>query len=181
LWAVAAASAGLGAARVRAGARARLLAGGAAVSVVLLLDDLFQLHKPVVPRELGVPSAVVLLSEAVLVAAFVISQRRAIGATPRPAVRAVSVAFFTLWVAVKALPGFGGTTVIEAGAKFAGVVGWAAYWVGTALDGAHRPALPRPPGTATQSSIQVSTGLEANATRQDGRHGRLHQRSPGGP
>lgn len=133
LWAAAGVVTVLAAVRSAPGARSRLLAGGAVVSGVLLLDDLFQLHKPVIPRHLGVPSAVVLLAEAMLVAALVVGLRRAIAETPRPAVLGVSLAFFALWASVKALPGFGGTTALEAGAKFAGVAGWAAYWVDTAL------------------------------------------------
>lgn len=202
LWASAAVAAGVAARRSRPGGRSRLLAGGAGVSVVLLLDDLFQLHKPVLPRHLGVPSAAVLLAEAGLVALLLVSQRRAIAASPRPAVLGVSVAFFALWVSVKALPGFGGTTVLQAGAKFAGVAGWAAFWLDTALDTARRAAprgsrgTPREPArhpvrgglppwrseTTTQSSIDDPTAdAEAGAGRQGDRHGRQHQRSTGGP
>lgn len=209
LWAAAGVATGLAAVRSAPGARSRLLAGGAVVSGVLLLDDLFQLHKPVIPRHLGVPSAVVLLAEALLVAALVVGSRRAIAETPRPAVLWASLAFFVLWASVKALPGFGSTIVIEAGAKFAGVAGWAAYWVDTALatnrdvgrdptsDPTEVPGSPEdgrkdrrargftsavPSEVATQSSIPFPTpDAEAGARRQGGRHGRQHQRSPGGP
>lgn len=168
LWAVAAGAAATAAVRAWPGARARLLASAAVVSVVLLLDDLFQLHKPVVPRALGIPSAVVLAAEAALLGGMLLFQRRAVASTPRPAVLVVSLAFFALWITVKALPGFGGTTVLQAGAKFAGVAGWTAYWSDVALDTRRRCRRPRERGPATQSSIPV---------RADGRAGLDERRS----
>ena len=38
----------------------RLLAGAGLLTLLMLLDDLFQLHKPVVPDATGLPSPVVL-------------------------------------------------------------------------------------------------------------------------
>ncbi len=155
LWALTAVLTSAAALRARPGARARLLASAGGISVVFVLDDLFQLHKPVIPRELGVPSGAVLVAEAALVGCALVLQRRAVAATPRPAVLAVSVAFFALWVFVKAMPGFGGTVVLEAGAKFAGVAGWAAYWADVAVDRRPREDPARGAALATESSIAV--------------------------
>jgi hypothetical protein len=100
---------------------------GAALGLVLFMDDLWQLHKPVVPDSIGVPSLVVLFMYAALLAIWVLVFRAEIAATEDVGMLAVALAFFALWIACKSGPPFAARTSIEAGAKLAGAFGWAAY------------------------------------------------------
>ncbi len=104
----------------------RLLAGAGLLTLLMLADDLFQLHKPVFPDATGLPSVVLLAVYGLAVAAWVWSNRAAIAATDA-GVLVVALAFFALWIVVKVAPGVPGKTSVAAGAKLCGIAGWAAY------------------------------------------------------
>lgn len=106
--------------------RRRLLAGAGLLTLVMLADDLFQLHKPAFPDATGLPSAVLLAGYALLLATWLWTNRVAIADTDA-GVLLVALAFFALWIVVKVGPDLPGRTSIAAGAKLCGIGGWAAY------------------------------------------------------
>ena len=104
----------------------RLLAGAGLLTLVMLLDDLLQLHKPVIPDATGLPSIAVLAAYALAFVAWVVVNRRAI-VDSDVGVLIVAIAFFALWILVKLGPHTEMKTAVEAGAKLCGIAGWAAY------------------------------------------------------
>ena len=128
VWAAAACLVGVLRARGRPSraASARLLAGAGLLTLLMLADDLFQLHKPVFPDATGLPSIVLLAAYGLAVAAWVWSNRATIADTDA-GVLLVAFAFFALWILVKVGPGVPGRTSVAAGAKLCGIAGWAAY------------------------------------------------------
>jgi hypothetical protein len=108
--------------------RARLLAGAALLSALFLLDDVFQLHKPVVPDWAGVPSAAVLTAYACAVTIWLWTSRREIAQTD-VAILVVTLVFFASWLACKASPLFAARTSMEISLKLCGVAGWTLYAV----------------------------------------------------
>jgi hypothetical protein len=108
--------------------RASLLAGAALLSTLFLLDDLFQLHKPVIPNWAGVPSAAVLTLYACALAIWLLSCRREI-ARSDVAILVVTLVFFAAWFACKASPLFAARTSMEISLKLCGVAGWTLYAV----------------------------------------------------
>jgi hypothetical protein len=108
--------------------RARLLAGAALLSTLFLLDDLLQLHKPVIPDWAGVPSAAVLTMYACALAIWLWTCRREIARTD-VAILAVTLVFFAAWFACKASPLFAARTSMEISLKLCGVAGWTLYAV----------------------------------------------------
>lgn len=109
-----------------------LLAGAGMLTVVMFTDDLFQLHKPVIPEATGVPSALVLAVYAAAFVLWVVANRRAIADTNAPLL-IVAIAFFALWILTKAAPGIPGRIPLSSGAKLCGIAGWATYLTGTAV------------------------------------------------
>jgi hypothetical protein len=107
--------------------RRLFLLTGAALGLVFLVDDLWQLHQPVFPDAVGVPSLVVLAAYAVLFAVWVFSFRSEISATGAVVLLGIALASFALWIACKSGPPFEARTSIESGAKLAGAFGWASY------------------------------------------------------
>ena len=106
--------------------RARLLAGAAGLSALFLLDDTFQLHKPVVPDWTGLPSSAVLASYACLFIVWAWVCRHEIART-EVTILVVTLAFFALWYGCKVASPFAARTSIEISAKLCGVAGWALY------------------------------------------------------
>jgi hypothetical protein len=107
-------------------ARARLLAGAALLSALFLLDDVFQLHKPVVPEWVGVPSVAVLCVYACALAIWLWTCRREIAQTDL-AILVLTLAFFATWFGCKASSPFAARTSMEISLKLCGVAGWALY------------------------------------------------------
>ncbi len=104
----------------------RLLAGAGLLTLLMLLDDLLQLHKPVIPDATGLPSMAVLAAYALAFIAWVGVNRRAI-VDSDVGVLVVTIAFFALWILVKLGPHTEMKTAVGAGAKLCGIAGWAAY------------------------------------------------------
>ena len=133
IWAASACCIGVLAARGRPilDAKRWLLAGAGLLTVVMLADDLFQLHKPVFPDATGLPSVVLLAVYGLAVVAWAWSNRGAITDTDA-GVLVVALAFFALWLLAKVGPENAAKTSIVAGAKLCGIAGWAAYLTLTA-------------------------------------------------
>jgi len=106
--------------------RANLLAGAALLSTLFLLDDLFQLHKPVIPDWVDIPSAAVLSAYACVLAIWLWKCRREIARTD-VAILVVTLVFFAAWFACKAAPLFAARTSMEISLKLCGVAGWTLY------------------------------------------------------
>ncbi len=111
--------------------RRRLLAGAGLLTLLMLADDLFQLHKPVVPDATGVPSAVVLGVYAAAFATWLWVNRAALVDTDL-GVLFVALVFFALWITTKAAPGLPARISVSSGAKLCGIAGWTAYLTRTA-------------------------------------------------
>jgi hypothetical protein len=132
-WAIALVAGFLGArraAREGRAPRARLLVGAAALSALFLLDDTFQLHKPVVPDWSGLPPSAVLASYACLLIVWAWVCRHEIART-EVTILVVTLAFFATWYGCKVASPFAARTSIEISAKLCGVAGWALYVVRT--------------------------------------------------
>ncbi|MGZ8763744.1 MAG: hypothetical protein ACXW2Y_10515 [Acidimicrobiia bacterium] len=104
----------------------QLLAGAGLLTLLMLADDLFQLHKPVFPDATGLPSVLLLAIYGLAVATWAWSNRAAIADTDA-GVLVVALGFFALWILVKVGPGIPGRISVAAGAKLCGIAGWAAY------------------------------------------------------
>jgi len=133
VWAVAACFIGVLATRKHAALAAsrRLLAGAGLLTVIMFVDDLFQVHDPVFPDATGLPAVLLLAVYGIAAAAWAWSNRAALADTDL-GVLAVAVVFFALWIAVKVGPGIPGKIPIASGAKLAGIAGWATYLTRTA-------------------------------------------------
>jgi hypothetical protein len=111
--------------RRREQARFRLLAGSAALSTLLLLDDLFLVHHTLAPQRLGVPEEAVLVSLVLLALGWGFAGRRTLLADPDlPVLLWAALAYATalaIDVAGEAI-GWGG--VREEAAKLTGVAAW---------------------------------------------------------
>ncbi len=136
-WAVAA-TAGFGAAGLaRLGGRrgaARFLAHAGVYSVVLGLDDLFELHVSVAPDTLGIPKpvAVGLLAGSLL--PLLALNRREVLRTRTVVLGASLSALAVALVVDGAGRGTSGALVLEEGFQFLGIVAWAAWLCLTAAD-----------------------------------------------
>lgn len=115
---------------------ARFLAVGAAVTLVLVLDDVFALHSGLLKRTLGVSKSfaqlVVILPAVVWLVAFLPDIRRT-----RSALLGAALASLAGSVLVDVgVGGFTGDTslLIEDGMKFLGILAWAQYFAITSKD-----------------------------------------------
>ncbi|MCP5027386.1 MAG: hypothetical protein GY929_13980 [Actinomycetia bacterium] len=139
-WTVAAAAAAGAAFVARVGGRPRstitFLRGGALVGAMLLVDDLFQVHQRLVPREVGLSKPIVLLIEVVLAGGWVISSYPELKRTRWHLLVMAGGAFFISLVVDQLISGpeAGARILVEDGAKFLGVLAWALYFVRTAGD-----------------------------------------------
>ena len=86
------------------------------LTLVMFVDDLFQLHKPVFPDATGLPSVVLLAVYGLAACAWAWANRRALADTEL-GVLVVAVAFFALWIVVKVGPGIPGQIPIASGAE----------------------------------------------------------------
>jgi hypothetical protein len=99
----------------------------------------------VFPDATGLPSVVLLAVYAVALATWLWTNRAAITDTD-VGVLVVALAFFALWILVKAGPGVPGRTSVAAGAKLCGIAGWAAYLtLSSWKTGRTREPAPAPP------------------------------------
>lgn len=115
-----------------------MLRGGALLSAILLLDDLFQIHILVKPL-LGVPKAGVYAAYLLLTGWWAISQLQEIRRTRALLLSAAGFAFFLSVVVDQTgtkLFGLADSTALlaEDAAKFLGVLAWAQYFVLTSTD-----------------------------------------------
>ncbi|HEY7438850.1 MAG TPA: hypothetical protein VIC35_05590 [Acidimicrobiia bacterium] len=110
----------------------------AAVSAVIALDDLFQLHDP---RVSGLPSYVILGFEIVVIGALLATQRRTL-AQHDIGLLVVTLAAASLWLFAKGSPTLWQHTAIESGSKFAAMIGWGTYVLRAAQRAAHREPIP---------------------------------------
>ncbi len=117
----------------RAGA-ATMLRGGAILSTLLLLDDLFQFHS-VIPNRVGLPKASFYVMYLGLTWWWIVSERVELRRTNNKMLIAAGGAFAAS-IAVDQI-GVGSkdiSLVLEDAAKFLGVLAWAMYFVVTARD-----------------------------------------------
>ncbi len=116
-----------------------LLQAGA-LSALLGLDDVFQLHDVVLPNN-GVPKKLGLTILGILIVVFLIRWRTMIRDTSWP-ILALAIASFAIWAIVGAGTGaFEGRGFLQSSYKFVGIVGWVT-WVVLQSYRAVRPAPP---------------------------------------
>ncbi len=113
---------------------AAMLRGGAVLSLLLLLDDLFQFHS-VIPNRLGVPKASFYVMYLVLTWWWVVSERSELRRTNNKMLIAAGAAFAaSIMVDQVGVGSKDVSLVLEDAAKFLGVLAWAMYFVTTARD-----------------------------------------------
>jgi hypothetical protein len=133
----------------RRGGATHLLAGGAVLSALLALDDLFQLHI-VIGRAVGMPKPVIYLAGVAIVAGWAGRNSAELARTPL-SLLAAAIGALTFSVLIDSA-GWAttGALVAEDAAKFLGILAWALYFtetaaaVGRSLSTAP-PAHPPPP------------------------------------
>lgn len=136
-WAIAATVAGCGgfvASLVARRGAARFLISGGALGVLLLLDDLFQLHAVLLPRWLGIPKQAIVAGYGVAAAAWIIANRAELLRTRLHLLAASALAFGTSVGADVVGTGHGTWLVVEDGGKLLGVLAWAGYFIATSAD-----------------------------------------------
>jgi hypothetical protein len=140
-WSVAAAAAGGGAWVSVLGHRhgaERMLRGGAVLSILFLLDDLFQIHMLADPV-IGVPKSAIMAGYATLTLWWLGANVREIART-RTGVFAAALLALMLSVVTDRLGTAGGrlgpltSLALEDGLKFLGILAWAQYYLLTAAD-----------------------------------------------
>ena len=138
-WTVAVVAAFAGAWLCRLGARKQaeqFLFHGALVALVLLLDDLFQLHAIAIPSALGVEKIVPVVMIGVALLAWAVRHRQEILRTHIHLLGAAAIGMglsFAIDSIVGPAPGESGL-IFEDGAKFLGALAWATYFVLTTRD-----------------------------------------------
>ncbi|MCP3909580.1 MAG: hypothetical protein GY745_17415 [Actinomycetia bacterium] len=139
-WTVAVTAAAGAAYVARVGGRPQatisFLQGGALVGAMLLVDDLFQVHQRMVPREVGLSKPMVLLIELVLAGGWAIISYPELKRTRWHLLVMTGGAFMVSLVIDQLVAGAesGTRMLVEDGAKFLGVLAWALYCVRTAAD-----------------------------------------------
>ncbi len=137
LWAVATVSA-MSAARIarlgnRHGAAAYLTQGGG-LSVLLLFDDLFQLHSAVLPELIGTPKSFVLLVYLTALAGWMLTNVEQVRRTRWMLLAASALALAVSIVIDQFAPGQTWSLIAEDSAKFLGIIAWALYFHLTGTD-----------------------------------------------
>ncbi len=156
-WALATAAAAGGAYISRLGQRDGAMAflqGGALLSTLLLLDDLFQFHI-VVHRTTPLPKTGVYVVYIALTLGWVATHRSEIARTRWQFLAAAGAAFAVSVTIDVATSKTTAALVAEDAAKFLGVMAWAAYFVHTALDIAR--SLIRPDEFVDASAPQLAS------------------------
>jgi hypothetical protein len=143
-WCVSATACGLAAALLApfrsSMGEVRFLAGAALLSAYLGLDDLFVFHEDLALRVFGIDEKVVIGSIGLATLAVLVSCRRLIFTRTQWALLALALAWLSVSVALdtvleQQMFRYGDWMYFwEDGAKWLGLVAWAAYWVGTARD-----------------------------------------------
>lgn len=138
-WTIAAGAGAAGAWICRLGGRVsaqRFLAAGSLVSSIMLIDDLLQLHSSLVPDITGLPKGIVETIVALVAIRWMIQYRPEVRRTHQfllvASVGALAVSILVDLVIAPRQTDF--ALLIEDGAKFFGVLAWAAYFVVTARD-----------------------------------------------
>lgn len=105
-----------------------------ALSLILLFDDLFQLHEEVFPNNFNIPEIAVLAVYGSF-AALVFYRFRTIIPSTNFLILLICVGFFGISILVDVFhPEFPGESLVEDGAKFAGVVTWFGYYTSVSFD-----------------------------------------------
>jgi hypothetical protein len=117
----------------------RFLYASGLLTLLLLLDDLFQLHERVFPLSLGIPEPIVFLVYLSVTLAFLLGFRRVI-LEGDFLLLGLALGFFGLSVAVDVFTDRE-LYLWEDGAKFVGIVAWLAYFVRVSARVLHRPRL----------------------------------------
>ena len=107
--------------------------GGALLSTLLLLDDLFQLHI-VVPKFIGMPKASFYAMYAVLTLGWLVTNWMELRRTRWQLLAASSIVLGGSIVADQVLSQSPSQLVIEDSLKFLGIVAWAQYFIFSAMD-----------------------------------------------
>ncbi len=139
-WTVGTVAAGAGAHIAHLGGRAsasKYLWHASVLGALLTLDDLFQLHASVFPKVFGVPKAAILFVYGVVVSVWALKHAAEIVRT-RWGLLFGAGAAMALSIAVDQISsGQDWALIAEDGAKFLGILGWAAYFVLSVRDIAH--------------------------------------------
>lgn len=114
-------------------ARVVYLLSLAAISGLLMADDLFMLHEYVWPALLGVPETVAFLAYGIILAAVIVTFRGLVLATC-PALLMLALLAFGVGLAADVAPGFDGPVQrwAEDGPKLVGIALWTAFVLRTA-------------------------------------------------
>ncbi len=133
-WAMAAAISGFAAGEARSrrglerGGTARFLLASAALSALLMVDDLFLLHSTVLPGFFGIPKPAVLLALIVVTVAWAATFRRRLLADPDRLILAWALAWYGLALTIDTFGGaIGWGGVREEIAKLVGVLAWLVF------------------------------------------------------
>jgi len=108
---------------------------GAALTAVLLFDDLFLLHDVVFPDYLHIGQIVVYAVYAVATGAYLLGYRRFILEETDYPLLAIALCCFALSIGMDLIDErilIPGTYILEDGFKFLGIVGWCGYFVRSA-------------------------------------------------
>ncbi|MEO1063433.1 MAG: hypothetical protein AAFZ07_18620 [Actinomycetota bacterium] len=136
-WAIAATVAGCGgfvAALVDRRGAAHFLSSGAALGVLLLLDDLFQLHAVLLPRWLGVSKHAIVAGYGAVAVTWIVANRAELLRTRLHLLAASALVFAASVGADVVGTGRGTWLVVEDGGKLLGILAWAAYFIATSAD-----------------------------------------------
>ncbi len=136
-WTLATAAAAGAAHVARLGGRhgaARFLRQAAVLSLLLTLDDLFLLHSSAFPKAFGVPKPITLIAYAWCGLAWVVGNRHEVARTRWGLLVAAGAAIATSVAIDRVASTASWTLLAEDGAKFLGVLAWAAYFTLTATD-----------------------------------------------
>lgn len=124
----------------------RLLIGGAIVTFVLLVDDLFTLHDTLLPEYVGIPETIATVLVGLVPLAFLWVFRRVIPQTPW-LMLAIGVAYLAVMTGIDFVENrtdIPGHHLWEEGAKFLGILHWCGYLVCTSalviMNGFRTPA-----------------------------------------
>ncbi|MFV0526748.1 MAG: hypothetical protein ACK5RL_19870 [Acidimicrobiales bacterium] len=138
----------------RAGA-ARMMSGGALLTTVLTLDDLFQFHA-VAAHQFDVPKQAVVAVYGLLLLAWATENRSELARSPWPLLLAALAAFAVSNLVDKVGGPSSTWLVVEDAAKFLGILAWAAFFTVTTAAVTRSLIIP-PPSIDTPSHRSPST------------------------
>lgn len=137
---------------------ARFFLASGALTALLVLDDVYQLHEEVVPGILGRGETVLIVTYVGLTAAYVLRYRRVLRAGEFPLLLVAGGAFavsigidYIGLIGIEAEQLGDAGQLVEDGAKLAGIALWLAFYVRAAVAAtAPEPAAPWPEGPAPE-------------------------------